>query len=1073
MATAAQRAWLKRGREQAASTPPTSREYRGPTSEQIKAGTLAVGVPSTAHRKSARTAALTQSGMRAGQTPAQAAAESTKAVYGTKSTQAKQAQATLINEQRIAASRRSVIKDLRGGVISGVKVIQAPHVKTLVDPHIHIRTETLIGKKAADYPTVASQIATMQKNQRRAYLQLTSDASKLQRVQSQLHIAEQRLNKAPIKDGVFVGTEAQYNKYLADYKAYTSKHKEVDTAINKYNSDIRKTEIEGYKLEKLETKTRRAQYGGLVGKYEDIELKVSKKIPTLYDVSRKGAEFRKKHPEAANKLYTTFQKAHAKTEKVGTIEQRNALAGYTYGSYQSIQKQPVKTAAMVAVGMGSVKALSMVGKVGKAYGAGKWSARAAKGIQYGLLAYYGKQSYNHIMSAPNSYEAGQRAAKIMYTEILPIAAGVKAVGAAPKVIKPKVAELKPTVKTSAKIRKLAQSIKKIDTTIKKLNVKKKTKTFKQRQAIDRSISKLLDKRDVLLSKKSLESAKLARARAKKLIEKPKPKETVAEARKRGQKYRKELRKKKAKEARKLKLEKEIKNIKDDLKITEAELRIKKGKKTLIDRKNRLNKLLKDKQKQFEGVIGITKAKKRIKIAKKIVSEKKISVKKETRASIKREIEKLEKKRDNIIRKIQYKRREGKLSKSELDRLNDQIRTYNGRIQSKREAMLSLRKATRAKLTEIELKQQALEGKSTLTNTEMDDIVSSFKPREFGIKKMPVKTVSKFNKLKQDIKYLVPRIKELKLKITRGKGISEKQLTKLQSDLKLSDARLVSKRKELLSIRKQIRSKLTEIELKQRALEAEEYIPLTDANMKSMLDLFKSMKKPKIKDVGKEFRAETAKKEAAVKRGELLEIRQKDGTIALQKVVQKQKQVTKTVTKVKTEVETATKTAQKVKAEVRTATKLKIKTKAQQKTKLRSLIALRITAHANVKSLTNILTQLKVATTEMQKIETAPKTRRKVVASMSTAMKTKASTLTELDIQKRVVMKAIAEQKAAAKQLTRATELVEEIKFKIPPIIPKKKIPTKKKITKKQREVMILKQKNLNAVATFRDLLGSL
>ena len=415
--------------------PSTGREYRGPTPEQIKAGTLAVGVPTTAHRKSARTAALTQSGMRAGQTPAQAAAESTKAVYGTQSTQAKQAQATLINEQKIAASRRSVIKDLRGGVIGGVKVIQTPHVKIPVDPRIHIRTEILAGKKVEDYPSVASQIKSMQESQRSAYRQLQSDASKLQKLQSQLHITEQRLDKAPIKDGVFVGTEAQYNKYLADYKAYTNKHKEVDTAINKYNSDIRKTEIEGYKLEKLETKTRRAQYGGLVGKYEDIELKVSKKIPTLYDISRKGAEFRKKHPEAANKLYTTFQKAHAKTEKVGTIEQRNALAGYTYGSYQSLQRQPVKTSAMFAAGLGSVKALSMVGKVGKAYGAGKWSARVAKGVQYGVLAYYGKQSYNHIMSAPNSYEAGQRAAKIMYTEVLPMAAGIKAVEVAPKVVR--------------------------------------------------------------------------------------------------------------------------------------------------------------------------------------------------------------------------------------------------------------------------------------------------------------------------------------------------------------------------------------------------------------------------------------------------------------------------------------------------------------------------------------------------------------------------------------------------------------------------------------------------------------
>lgn len=170
-------------------------------------------------------------------------------------------------------------------------------------------------------------------------------------------------------------------------------------------------------------------------KYQQLEQRVAAKIPTLQNISQMGAKFRQSNPVAADKLYTTFQKAHAKTERVGTIEQRNALAGYTYGSYQSLQQQPVKTAAMFAVGLGSGKALSVIGQVGKAYGAGKWSARAAKGAQLGLLTYYGKQSYNHIMSAPNSYIAGQRAAKIMYTEILPMAAGIKAAQVAPKVAK--------------------------------------------------------------------------------------------------------------------------------------------------------------------------------------------------------------------------------------------------------------------------------------------------------------------------------------------------------------------------------------------------------------------------------------------------------------------------------------------------------------------------------------------------------------------------------------------------------------------------------------------------------------
>ena len=67
--------------------------------------------------------------------------------------------------------------------------------------------------------------------------------------------------------------------------------------------------------------------------YKQLEEKVSAKIPTLQNISQMGANFRQSNPAAANRLYTTFQKAHAQTERVGTLEQRNALAGYTYGPY--------------------------------------------------------------------------------------------------------------------------------------------------------------------------------------------------------------------------------------------------------------------------------------------------------------------------------------------------------------------------------------------------------------------------------------------------------------------------------------------------------------------------------------------------------------------------------------------------------------------------------------------------------------------------------------------------------------------------------------------------------------------
>ena len=135
---------------------------------------------------------------------------------------------------------------------------------------------------------------------------------------------------------------------------------------------------------------------------------------------------------------------------------------------------------------------------------------------------------------------------------------------------------------------------------------------------------------------------------------------------------------------------------------------------------------------------------------------------------------LEKKKSVLINKRNAGKRKGVISKKELARLNDQIRTYNGRIQTKRKELLNIRRSTRAKLTEFELKQQKLEGKTSMTNREMDNLVSSFKPREFGIKKLLPKQVSKYNKLKHDIKYLVPRIKALKLKMKRGRGLTESQ-----------------------------------------------------------------------------------------------------------------------------------------------------------------------------------------------------------------------------------------------------------------------------------------------------------
>jgi len=263
-------------------------------------------------------------------------------------------------------------------------------------------------------PDVAERISrthAARQIQKSVQLRKDIDTTKRRIISSEKNIVllETRIDKAPVRNGIFTGTDEQFIQHEKDVKAYNTNVKQFNT------SNKRIAALEGKKF------------------IPKLERSVSSYIPTLANISKKGAQFRVKHPQVAAKIYSTFEKAHTKTERVGTQSQRNALAGYTYGSYSSLQRQPVKTAASFAVGGASVKAIRMIGLVGKAYDAGSKAKRMAQAAQYGILAYYGVKSAEHIMSAPNSYEAGQRAANIMYTEVLPMAAGIKAVGVAPKV----------------------------------------------------------------------------------------------------------------------------------------------------------------------------------------------------------------------------------------------------------------------------------------------------------------------------------------------------------------------------------------------------------------------------------------------------------------------------------------------------------------------------------------------------------------------------------------------------------------------------------------------------------------
>ena len=299
-------------------------------------------------------------------------------------------------------------------------------------------------------PEIAERISrTPAASQIRASVQLRKDidTAKRQIISSEKNIVllKTKIDKAPVQNGVFTGTDKQFLQHEADVKAY--------------NSNIARINTENERIATLEGKK-------FIPK---LEKRVSSYIPTLADISKKGAQFRVKYPAVASTIYTAFERAHKRTERVGTESQRNALAGYTYGSYSSLQKQPVKTAASFAIGGASVKAIKMARLVGKAYGAGKWTKRMGKAAQYGIIAYYGKKSAEYIMSAPNSYEAGQRAANIMYTEVLPMAAGIKVVSRVPKVKVPKeppkisIAEITPRPSARLPLSKIAKIKRKLTT----------------------------------------------------------------------------------------------------------------------------------------------------------------------------------------------------------------------------------------------------------------------------------------------------------------------------------------------------------------------------------------------------------------------------------------------------------------------------------------------------------------------------------------------------------------------------------------------------------------------------------
>lgn len=501
------------------SSSSSSSTYRGPTAAQKAAGTLAVGGSSSsrqASKDSARAAALVQSGMRGGQTAAEAAAQATKSVYGASSAQARAAAAKLALEtamkaaavkvaaekarmavaekariaaatklatekaklvaakdKQIAAAKKAVMADLRKGIIGGVKVIKTPpsiqrttHLPDSTRVDKFKTTPSLAGQPAAKYPTAKQTIEQKQKEVKTAYLKLQADASKLQTTRAQLGMYEARISKAPIKNGIFVGTEGQYKKYTTDFKLYDTKFNQVKKQISQYETDMHNANIRVEHLGKLETKERRAGWGGLTGKIEDAEarIKASKyRTPTAAEASVPFDILRltNKNVDTAMDIVDDLKSQRKTTtirtgDKISEYSEPTMVAKATEfitaipgGMVQGIHDKPLTATASLALGIATPPVLRGAGVAGKAIGLGARSAKVGKGVLMGVGGVYAVdvagrtvvdlpasiEQRKYISKGLSPDEMGQVAGSIMSTELIPLGVGGVISTRGPRVVK--------------------------------------------------------------------------------------------------------------------------------------------------------------------------------------------------------------------------------------------------------------------------------------------------------------------------------------------------------------------------------------------------------------------------------------------------------------------------------------------------------------------------------------------------------------------------------------------------------------------------------------------------------------
>lgn len=915
-----------------------------------------------------------------------------------------------------------------------------------------------------------------------------------------------QLQKAPIENDVFVGTEAQYKTY--------------QNTVTAYNNNVSNINNAGAKLQILQSKTAQGR-----GVEAAKGLQMSKASLAVYNKAKEvAAQIRRGSPEVqkrtgiAGKPLGLIIESGARTVEFGgmlpggvetlarrpeTIVPALAVGGYasTIGFAKEFKENPLQTLSDVAV--------------------------------MGVLFHRAGKVVGKVTPKRSQVKAGM--------------AQLKTSG-------------KPYTKTTTvKSRALTTKIKNVDTKIKSLETQLKGKTLKQRNAIEARKARLVDKRTELIDRKSIEIAKITRAESKlrkamdfdkKISRKPKPvskadaakaKKLRVESQKRTDKINKIdnrieslLDSKSGKTAsQKHVIDKRIQKLIDErvsLKLnakktsskTTADKSDKAAKKSIESSKKRtaqIDKIDKQIESLLDSKIGkppkqqrlidikiqrLIDKRKSLKLDIKQVSSKVQNKKASKRAkkaiedSKKRtlEIDKIDKHIEALLdSKAGKTPQQKRLIDIKITKLIDKrksiklgVEQVSSKVTNKqadkiaKKARSEGRKRT-DKISNIDKQLEVLEAskvgktgaQTRIIDVKINKLVSQRKAIKLNIKKEGFKIKApklKLPSLKAEIRVLTQKISQIKLDIKNKKssGISKRQLDRLKSELATNNARLINKRKRFLKMRSEMRTKLTEFEVKQQALEAESVgkQTLTEKSMNDMLKLFEEKPKSKpYREISKEFRAESKKTADAVKRGELTETRMKDGTVAVQKVKIEPsvKQAPKLEAAPKTKPALEMKPAQTPKLKAAEKPMLVVKGKIKPATKYRTAIL----SQQAILSVAQVMQQFKPAVVFKPVTKMKPKGKLRLLVAPKSKAATAFKPVTKYKTAQRVAGKVALKQvpERSLKSTVGRTPRVP----KLLPVVPK--IKTKKKAKKQPgKQIIIYTATDINnRVASLQSLFG--